>query len=420
MFRILSDKARDKSVNLPSSKSVTHRILVLAALNDGETEILNPLYSEDTKITMEALRSFGAEIIEERDTVRVLSSVGKAQNQKVFLGNSGSSARFLIPLVLHLDREIYFYGTEELHKRPFAELFDILRSLGFKIDAENNSLPATVFPPENTERNVVNIGELPSSQIVSGLMMSYAKTREGLRLIFEKQLPSFPYVDMTRKLMARLDLRTELHGNKIEIHPHEKINYDWRFSCEKDLSAASYWVAYALINNVKVNLENLLLPSLQGDEKIFEIAETLGASVKLFSNRVEISGTIKRGLEYDCEDIPDIVPTLPVMGMFAPDKFVLKNVSRLRYKESDRINAIKVNIETLGGKCEYREPNLIIYPQEKYHGGGIKTFDDHRIAMCFAIAGTRIEDVAIDNPACVEKSYPSFWNDFTEFKNVEE
>ncbi len=417
MFRILSDKARDKSVNLPSSKSVTHRALILASLNEGETEIAEPLYSDDTKITLEALRNFGAEIIEENNRLFVKRPIGKVKNNKIFLGNSGSSARFLIPLTLYLDKEIYFYGTEELHRRPFADQFELLRLLGYKIISENDSLPATVFPPEKIMRTEIATEKLPSSQIVSGLMMSFVKTGSGLEIIYKEKIPSLPYVEMTRKLMRRLDLQIKISGNKIKVFPHRKLNFDWKIKCEKDLSAASYWVAYALINEKTVRLENMILPSLQGDEKIFEIAELLGGKVKLYSNAVEVSGKAERGLVYDCEDIPDIVPTLAVMGMFAPEKFVLKNVSRLKFKESDRISAVVENINALGGKCEYKEPDLIVYPQAEYNGAVINTFDDHRIAMSFAIAGTKINGVKIDNPACVEKSYPNFWKDFEEYIN---
>ncbi len=249
-------------------------------------------------------------------------------------------------------------------------------------------------------------------------MMTFAKSENGLKLKAKEKIPSFPYVKMTSQLMRRLDLRNEISDDEIEIFPNKKINYEWKFSCERDLSAASYWVAYALINDVKVTFENLLLPSLQGDEAIFEIAEKIGGKVKLNRNGAEISGKITGGLIYDCEDIPDIVPTLAVMGMFAPEKFVLKNVSRLKYKESDRINSVVENITALGGKCEYVEPDLIIFPQKNYNGATIKTFNDHRIAMSFAIAGTKIKNVAIDKHEVVEKSYPNFWKDFTEFENV--
>ncbi len=416
MFRILSDKARNKSVNLPSSKSVMHRALILASLNESETEIVEPLYSEDTKITLDALRNFGAEIIEENNRLLVKRPLGKVVNNKIFLGNSGSSARFLIPLTLYLDKEVYFYGTEQLHRRPFAELFEILRALGYKIISENDSLPATVFPPGKIEQTEIVTEKLPSSQIISGLMMSFAKSDSGLEIRHNGKIPSLPYVEMTRKLMRRLDLQVEIADGKIKIFPHHKLNYDWKIKCEKDLSAASYWVAYALINNVEVKFPGLLLPSLQGDEKIFEIAEMLGGKVKLYSDATELSGRIERGLVYDCEDIPDIVPTLAVMGMFAPEKFVLKNVSRLKFKESDRISAVVENINALGGKCEYKAPDLIVYPQAEYDGAIIKTFDDHRIAMSFAIAGTKINGVVIDNPACVEKSYPNFWEDFEEYR----
>ncbi len=419
MFRILSNKATNKSVNLPSSKSITHRILILASLNEGVTEILNPLYSEDTLITLEALRSFGAEIIKEENKIIVRKPIGNVVKNKIYLGNSGSSARFLIPLTMFLDKEIYFYGDEELHRRPFSELFEILKKLGFTIEANNNSLPAKVYPPKEITTDEIKIDRIPTSQIVSGLMMAFVKSAKGLKILTENKIPSMPYVEMTKKLMRRLNLPVSINPQEILIDPANKIDADWKFTCEKDLSAAAFWVAYALINNKEIMLENLLLPSLQGDEKIFEIAELLGGKVSLNENEVKISGEITTGLDYDCEDIPDLVPAIAVMGLFAPEKFVLRNVSRLEFKESNRINALVTNINKIGGKCEYVNPDLIIYPQKSYHGGIINTFNDHRIAMSFAIAGTQIENIMIDNPQCVSKSYPDFWKDFTEYENAE-
>jgi len=160
------------------------------------------------------------------------------------------------------------------------------------------------------------------------------------------------------------------------------------------------------------------LPALQGDARIFEIAEEMGSRVMLFSNRIEMEGDINKGILLDCSDIPDLVPALAVLALFAPQPSQLMQIRHLEYKESNRIAALQQNIATLGGKSSYHNGNLTIYPQKTYHGGLIRTHQDHRIAMSFAVAGTRIRDVIIDHPECVSKSYPDFWKHFPYFKRV--
>ncbi len=415
MYRIHYKKEVKRLINLPSSKSVTHRALILGALNSGRTEIINPLFSEDTLITLEALKSFGAEISRREESLLITKPIGKVKNDKVFLGNSGSSARFLIPLVTHLNKPILFSGVEELHKRPFSELFSILTHSGMKIESENNSLPAKVYPTPGIKAGKYSLGKIPSSQIVSGIMMSSALGESEMELRFSEKVPSFPYINITKRMMNNLGLNVKLNDDSVIVKP-EPINYQWRITCEKDMSAASYWCAYAMINNVEVIFDDLLFPTLQGDEKIFEIAGKLGSEVRIEKNKVFVKGKINTGLDWNCISIPDIVPTLALLGLFAPEPFVLRNVQNLQFKESNRINAIIENINNFGGKADYSNGVLTIYPINNFSSATIKTFDDHRIAMSFAIAGTRFEEVRIDNPDCVDKSYPEFWSNFALLK----
>ncbi len=417
MFRILSKGIEEKRIVLPSSKSVTHRALILGALNSGKTVIKNPLKSEDTEITLNALKSFGAEIAEKENEVEIVSPIGRVTNNEIYLGNSGSSARFLIPLVTHLDKPVKFSGTEELHGRPFAELFDILRRTGMKIEAENNSLPAIVYPEPEMKPGKYGLSKLPSSQIVSGLMMTSALLRKPFELLFSENLPSFPYIKLTQKMMSNFGLNVKLNDDSVIVIP-EPLNYQWRYSCEKDMSAASYWVAYAMINRSRVRLPETILPTLQGDEEIFTIAEKLGSGVVLEKDEVIIEGKINSGLDWDCEAIPDIVPTLAVIALFAPAPFTLRNVHNLKFKESDRIEAITENIKRLGGEATYADGTLTVFPLKHSSPAIINSFDDHRIAMSFAVAGTRLGNVTIDNPECVSKSYPEFWTHLTEWEKV--
>jgi 3-phosphoshikimate 1-carboxyvinyltransferase len=163
----------------------------------------------------------------------------------------------------------------------------------------------------------------------------------------------------------------------------------------------------------------MTIPSLQGDEEILNIAESIGADIILYKDRIEIDGTIKRSFNVDCENTPDLVPALGVLSLFCPSTCRMRNVQFLEHKESNRIQALRENINRIGGKSQYENGELSVIPQKSYQGNVIDTFDDHRIAMSFAMAGTRISGITIDNPGCVNKSYPTFWDDFAYWNNTQ-
>lgn len=418
MYQIIADKAQDQEITLPSSKSITHRLLILAALNHGSTKISNALIAEDTEITKNALRAMGAEIEGEGDSFTITKPIGESLESEIFLGNSGSSARFLIPLGTFLDKSMRFYGTDRLHKRPFAELLDAIAHFGHKFDATDKSLPLLTHPGRS-EGGMIEFDVLPSSQIITGLMMASLNMNKNLVVRMKSGIPSLPYIKMTAELMRRLRLNVEFSKTQIRVESIQP-DLDWTLNVEKDFSAASYWVIYALINQVKVVLKNMNIPSLQGDEEILNIAESVGAEIMLHSDKIEINGKIKRSFDVSCEDTPDLVPALGILALFCPSECRMRNVKFLEYKESNRIQALQDNIKQIGGQSVYENGELTIQPQKSYKGNVIDTFDDHRIAMSFAMAGTRIPGITIDIPDCVNKSYPDFWKDFANWQEIQE
>ncbi len=418
MHRIIPGKAEDRVIELPSSKSITHRLFILAALNKGRTRISNALISEDTQLTRIALEKMGAVFEEKDNQYFVTRPIGKTNDSEIYLGNSGSSARFLIPLGTFLDKPIRFYGSDRLHKRPFSELLQAISAFGHKYEDSANSLPVDTFPG-NSSGGTITFPILPSSQIVTALMMAALKMKKNLTVRLPEGMPSLPYIKMTANLMRRLRLNVDYSKSRIHVEARQP-DLDWMLSVEKDFSASSYWVVYALINGVKVVLKNMNIPSLQGDEEILRIAEDVGARVMLYTDRVEITGGTNRAFDLNCEDTPDLVPALSVLGLFSDGPCKLRNVKLLEYKESNRIKAIQENIRALGGKSEYKNSILTIFPQKSYHGGVINSFNDHRIAMSFAVSGTRIGEVFINDPHCVDKSYPRFWQDLPYWQKSDE
>lgn len=403
-------RSQPRAINLPGSKSLSHRMAILAALNRGQTTIREILAAEDIEITLTALRNMGA-AIENRpgEHVRIKAPIGVVQKDDCYLGNSGSSARFLPALATMLDRPFQFHGSERLHQRPFKELFDALTVLGAKLESSGDSMPVTIHP-QRLRGGRIALGNLPSSQIISGLMMAAAGMQNDLEIQLQDNIPSLPYVQMTIRLMKHLGLECRQHKNIISVAAGH-LSTTWDYTVEKDMSAASYWVAYALINETDVVLQGVQRSGLQGDERIFDIAALAGATVSSDGGHLTISGGICHGFDVDCFDTPDLVPALAVIAMFAPEPVRLGNVRHLQHKESDRIAAIRKNLAVLGGKSEFDGNRLTIIPVREYRGGQIDSCNDHRIAMSFAIAGTRIPGVVIDNPDCVAKSYPAFWQD---------
>ena len=411
MYIIKSPDKNEIQVNLPFSKSVTHRIYILSAFNLGTTRITDALDSYDSNLTREVLINLGADFEINDNEILTKTPIGKVIKSDCFLGNSGSSARFLPPVATFVNKKIHFHGESRLHERPFLELIEALQKLGAKIDSKNFSLPFDIYP-KPLKGGDLKFSSLPSSQIVTGLMMAALWMENDLIMQLPDITPSLPYIRMTYKLMKNLGLKVEINQNEIFVKSGTP-DVNWNYNVERDMSAASYWVIFSLVNGIKVKLDGVNLPSLQGDERIFEIAEMLGASVMLYSDRIEIEGEMKNGMNLNCRDIPDLVPALSILGLFSPEPVILSDIKHLEYKESNRVEAIRKNINTLGGKTEYENNNLKIIPQKSYKGGTIKTFNDHRIAMSFAVAGTKISDIIIDNPECVQKSYPDFWVDFT-------
>jgi 3-phosphoshikimate 1-carboxyvinyltransferase len=303
-----------------------------------------------------------------------------------------------------------------LHQRPFGQLFKALRHFNVTIDSNADTLPATVHPQSVTGASI-KLRDLPSSQIITALMLAGLWMKNDLEMILPESTPSLPYIMMTFKLMKRLGLSTEYNGNRIHVAGSQP-NLDWNLRVEKDFSAASYWVVFGLLHGTKIVFPNITLPSLQGDERIFHIADQVGAHIMLFSDRLELLGTVKKGIDIDANDIPDLVPALSILAMFAPEKSRITNIKHLEYKESNRISAIRTNVELLGGKTNYHDGNLEIIPNTNYTSAALQSFNDHRIAMSFAIAGTRIPGTCIKGPECVKKSYPNFWQDLSWWEEI--
>jgi len=441
-IHLASQPARFQGLcRVPSSKSLSHRALILAALAasaSGEQCIVrNPLQSDDVEITLNALQTMGYEAHTTNTTdggydiifsgKRLSVQATPEEPVRVYVHHSGTSARLLSAVAALQPFAVQIDGSPRMRERPMQELLTPLRELGAEIQHTNGLLPLTITKPM-THGGRVRVNAEKSSQFLSALLLAAPMLEGSTEIIVEGEIASKSYSDMTIAQLREAGVDVHENAAGYVIAGSQRIKQRvW--DVEGDYSAASYPIAGAVIAGGSVTIPNLTQRSLQGDSAMLDIVRECGATVTWFENAINahainapsLSGvTIERkpdqpifAINRDMNTCPDIVPTVAVLALFANDRSRLLNVAHLRYKESDRIHAIISNIEAMGG-CAFMDGDaLIIEPRlAALHGAHIQTFDDHRIAMCFALAGLRVSGIQIENPACVAKSYPDFWRDF--------
>ena len=401
----------DGVITIPGSKSYTHRALILSSLADGESVLINALRCEDTEHTVQALIKFGIPIFWERGEVRVQGKGGefKAIDDKVDLGNSGASMRFLTALAALKKGVTLLDGSERMRKRPMGELLKGLGELGVRAySKKGDNCPPVIVESQGLQGGTVRIKGEESSQFLSGLMMvaPYALRDVGIEVM--GSLASKPYVDLTRDVMSAF-------GVKIENQEYSSFSVKagqhylpQTYGIEGDASNASYFFSAAAVCRGKVKVKGLNPRTIQGDIGFLKILEKMGCSVTRGKDWIEVLGGELRGIEMDMNEMPDLVPTLVITAALAQGKTVIQNIGHLRLKESDRIHALAAELSKMGIRVREGEDWLEI-EGGKPHGAEIETYEDHRLAMSFAIAGLVIPGVKINGERCVNKSFPEFW-----------
>ena len=401
----------DAVVTIPGSKSYTHRALVVSALADGESSLRNALRSEDTEHTIQGLEKFGVPVLGEGNLLRVLGKGGKlkAAGEKIYVGNSGTSMRFLTALAALRQGRTLLDGSERMRERPIAELLDGLVALGVKAySQEGNGYPPVVVESQGLMGGVARMKGSESSQFFSALLMVAPYARGDVRLEVEGALVSRPYVDITRDVMSAfgVEVRCEEYRS-FSIRAGQRY-LPQKYLIEGDASNASYFLAAAAITRGRVRVENFRPESIQGDAGFLKILEKMGCEVALGERFAEVWGKELRGIEMDMNPMPDLVPTLAVTATFARGRTVIQNIGHLRLKESDRIGALAYELTKMGVKVEEGKDWLSV-EGGKARGAEIETHHDHRLAMSFAIAGLAVPGVKIKGERCVDKSFPEFW-----------
>jgi 3-phosphoshikimate 1-carboxyvinyltransferase len=398
---------------VPPSKSYTNRALIAAALADGSSSLQGPSRSDDSKHLVTALRHFGVEIEQTADALHVAGTNGslRTPGRDVFVGNAGTAMRFLTSLAGLAPGETTLTCGEQMRKRPMTDLIVSLNSAGIKCSSADGFPPVTVRGG-NFPGGTMHINGATSSQFVSSILLvaPYAKRPTLLHVL--EGISSTPYIDMTTHVMRSFGASVDNVSSSVYTVGNASRYIGRTFAIEGDASAATYFFAAAAITGGTVTVTNLPAESLQGDLRFLHLLRDMGCTVVRTEDATEIRGGKLFGIEAAMNDIPDCVPTLAVIAAFAKGTTTIQNVGHLRHKETDRLRAIATELRKLGAGVELFDDGIAIHPQA-LHGAEIETYNDHRIAMSFAVAGLVVPGMRITNPGCVSKSFPDFWEAFS-------
>jgi 3-phosphoshikimate 1-carboxyvinyltransferase len=403
----------DGTVRPPGSKSYTNRALVLAALAGGRSTIDGALFSDDTRHMASGIAAIGCRVAsdEAKERFEVDGCGGKPTVAKasVFVGNSGTTARFLAP-VLALGTGTYeLDGDEAMARRPIQPLLDALLHLGVKATSvRGNGCPPIRIESSGIEGGAVRIAGGISSQYFSGLLMVAPCTRGGLTVEVEGDLVSKPYIEVTAQAMAAFGVSFRNDGYKrFEVKP--AAYRPTAYSVEPDASAASYFFAAAALTRGRVTVPGLGSGSLQGDLGFVRLLERMGCHVRQTETETEVTGPERlTGIEADMSNLSDTAQTLAAIAPFAEGPTRVTGIGFIRKKETNRVAAVVAELRRMGIRADEEDDGFIVYPGLP-KPADIETYDDHRMAMSFAITGLAAPGIRIKNPACVSKTFPHFF-----------
>jgi len=402
-------------VSVPGSKSYTQRALLIATLARGESYLRNALIAEDTRLLIDALRTLGTVIVTMGDDIIVTGTSGRFTKTAatIYLGNNGTALRFLTSLASLGGGPVKLDGSARLRQRPIKPLIEALNILGItsQYTGESGYPPVTIRGGSMHGGKVI-FTDAQSSQYVSSILITAPYARGVVEIELRGKTSSLPYISMTVSAMNQFGVRvTQNDENTYRITTPQRYT-GRRYLIEGDISSASYFFCAAAICKGKIRVVNLNPSSVQGDMGFLDIIEKLGCHITKGEDWIEVVGdTLHRGeLEFDMADMPDMVPTLAVVAAFRKGRTAIKNVAHLRLKESNRIRALINELRRIGIDAG-ELPDGIIIDGGTPHGAEVETYDDHRIAMSFAIAGLATEGIKIKNKLCVTKSFPGFWNE---------
>lgn len=403
------------TVRPPGSKSITNRALIVAALAQGTTHLTGVLDSQDTQVMIESLNRLGISVKHDPEScsIEVEGCAGTIpqSSASLWLENSGTSIRFLTALCASGQGEYVLDGNARMQQRPIQDLVAALSRLGVDVACENG----TGCPPVRVKANGLPGGETAisgsvSSQYLSALLMVAPAAQSPITITILDEMVSKPYLDITLGVMAQFGVTIDrLEETVWRIQPQtyqRSVAYD----IEPDASAASYFFAAAAITGGAVTVDGLNQDALQGDINFIRVLEDMGCEIKRGRDNITVQGKPLKGIDVDMNDISDTAQTLAAVALFAEGPTCIRNVGHIRHKETDRLAAIATELKRMGIQVEETEDSVTIYPG-KIQPATIETYDDHRMAMSFALVGLKVPGIVIADPDCTVKTYPHFFDD---------
>src|SRR6266540_913719 len=405
------------TVKMPGSKSISNRVLLLAALSEGETRVENLLDSDDTRAMLEALARLGVRIERPSDDSAVVHGAGGSfpvKSAELRLGNAGTAFRPLAAALALAGGEYRLSGAPRMHERPIGDLVDALRRLGARIEYSG----AEGFPPLVVRAGRIRAGDKVrvrgdvSSQYLSALLMALPITGARTEIEVEGELISKPYVEITLNLMRRFGVEVERNGWKTFTVPAKRYASPGEIRVEGDASSASYFLAAGAIGGGPVRVEGVGRGSIQGDVRFTEVLERMGAQISMGEDWIEASAGRGKlnAIDADLNHIPDAAMTAAVTALFAKGPSTIRNIASWRVKETDRIAAMATELRKLGAAVEEGDDSIRVTPPAALKPATIATYDDHRMAMSFSLAALGGIKVRINDPGCVGKTFPEYFD----------
>jgi 3-phosphoshikimate 1-carboxyvinyltransferase len=401
------------SVLAPPSKAYTHRMLIATSLSNGTSRIHNPLVSDDTQATVEAVKALGATAELNKNCWTIHGTKQPlTPSQPIDCRESGSTLRFMIPVAALAVGPSTFLFKASFERRPVAPLLESLKELGVESVIQRDGSFVSVGGGGIMGGKTSIRGDV-SSQFISGLLFACPKAKEDTEINVTTKLESKGYVELTLEVLGKHGIETSVDHDFLRLQIPANQRY---LPCDHDVpgdfSSAAFLVAAAAITSSRVTVNGLEYQTVQGDKKILDILDKMGASVTIGDNSVVVTGEPLVGVNIDAKDIPDLVPVCAVLACYAEGSSEIFNATRLRYKESDRLDSISTELQKMGADITVNEDGLTINGGYPLHGTTVDPHNDHRIAMACAVAALGAKkETKIQNAECINKSYPQFFND---------
>ena len=402
------------SVVLPGSKSLSNRILLLSMLAEGKTEIQNLLDSDDVRRMVEALETLGIQLEENRAenliTVSGTSGIIPVKEATLMLGNAGTAIRPLTAAMTLGHGRFVLDGVQRMRERPIIDLVNGLSQLGANLRCINGTdCPPVEVISDGLPGGITRLSGAISSQYLTAILLAAPYADKEVQIEITDKLVSVPYVEMTLRLMRSFGVSVN-HENFCLFHiPRQTYRSPGSIFVEGDASSASYFLAGAAITKGTVTVKGCGTDSLQGDARFAEVLEKMGAKVEWEPRQIKLTGNSLNGIDVDMNQMPDVAMTLAVAALFASGPTAIRNIYNWRVKETERLQAVSTELRKLGAEVVEGYDYLVIQPPEQIRKAEIDTFDDHRMAMAFSLAACGSSPVTINDPGCVSKTFPDYF-----------